>query len=96
MAELVLCSAAEVDYTESLCWYAERSLEAANDFDAEIHTALSRIAEDPERFPFCDARHRFFLMRRFPFRIIYRIRSNDLLVIAIAHAARAPDYWANR
>ncbi len=96
MAELILCSAAEVDYTESLCWYAERSIEAANDFDAELNIALDQIKSDPQRFPLCDDRHRFFLMRRFPFRIIYRGIHEDIVVIAIAHASRSPDFWANR
>ncbi len=96
MAELILCSAAEVDYTESLYWYAERSVEAASDFDEELHFALNEIKNAPERFPLCDSRHRFFLIRRFPFRIIYRIIHADIVVIAIAHASRAPDYWVNR
>jgi hypothetical protein len=33
MAEVIICSAAEVDYTESLCWYSERDLDVAKDFD---------------------------------------------------------------
>ena len=73
MANVIICSAAEVDYTESLRWYAERSAEAANDFDTEFDRAILHIARDPERFPMCDSRHRYFLLRRFPFRIIYRI-----------------------
>jgi plasmid stabilization system protein ParE len=96
MANVIICSAAEVDYTQSLKWYAERSIEAANDFDAEFDSAVSQIATDPERFPMCDTRHRYFLLRRFPFRIIYRIVASDILLIAVAHGSRSPDYWANR
>ena len=96
MANIIVCSAAEADYTESLCWYAERSLEAATDFDAEFDHALTQIASDAERFPLCDQRHRYFFMRRFPFRIIYRFDGEDVLVIAVAHGSRSPDYWANR
>ncbi|MDB4766493.1 hypothetical protein OAG71_02265 [bacterium] len=40
MTNVIICSAAEIDYTESLTWYAERSLDAANDFDAEFDRAL--------------------------------------------------------
>ena len=76
MANVIICSAAEVDFTESLKWYAERSIDAANDFDAEFDRAISQIAADPERFPMCDARHRYFLLRRFLFRIIYRIANS--------------------
>ena len=77
MADITVCSAAEEDYTQSLCWYAERSIEAAQDFDAEFDRALLQITADPERFPLCDDRHRYFLMQRFPFRIIYRIVGSD-------------------
>ena len=96
MTSVIICSAAEVDFTESLKWYAERSIEAANDFDAEFDRAIFQIAADPERFPMCDARHRYFLLRRFPFRIIYRITNSEIVVIAVAHGSRSPGYWANR
>lgn len=96
MTNVIICSAAEVDFTESLKWYAEQSIEAANDFDTEFDSAISQIAADPERFPMCDARHRYYLLRRFPFRIIYRITNSEIVVIAVAHGSRSPGYWANR
>ena len=96
MANVVVCSAAEIDYTESLTWYAKQSDVAANDFDMEFDRALSTISDDPKRFPMCDMRHRFFLLRRFPFRIIYRIVSDDIVVIAVAHSSRSQDYWSDR
>jgi plasmid stabilization system protein ParE len=96
MGNLIICSAAEDDYTESLRWYAERSIEAANDFDTEFDRALGEITASPERFPRCDDRHRYFLMRRFPFQIIYRVPGEDVVIIAVAHTSRSPDYWSNR
>ena len=39
MAELVVSSAAEGDYTEALSWYAERSIDAAERFDREFDRA---------------------------------------------------------
>ena len=96
MANVIICSAAEVDYTESLTWYAANSIDAANDFDAEFGRSLELIAADPERYPLCDARHRYFLLRRFPFRIIYRMIGGDVFVIAVAHSSRSPDYWSDR
>ena len=96
MTNVIVCSAAEIDYTESLMWYAERSVDAANDFDAEFDRPLTQIASDPERFPLWEARHRYFLLRRFPFRIIYRFVRGEIVVIAVAHSSRSPDYWADR
>ena len=86
MVRVVLSSAAERDYTEALCWYAERSIRAAEDFDSELAQSLETIATDPERFPHCDARHRYYLMRRYPFQIIFRPQGEDILVVALAHA----------
>ena len=96
MTKVIICSAAEDDYTQSLRWYAARSIEAADDFDSEFDRALSQIVDSPERFPACDERHRFFLMRRFPFQIIYRLQNGDVAIIAVAHTSRSPGYWANR
>jgi plasmid stabilization system protein ParE len=96
MVSLTICSAAEDDFTESLRWYAEHSVEAANDFDAEFDRALEAIARAPERFPQCDERHRYFLMRRFPFQVIYRVQGEQIAIIAVAHTSRSPDFWSHR
>ena len=96
MAELVVSSAAEGDYTEALSWYAERSIDAAERFDREFDRALELIASDPERFPLCDQRHRYYLMRRFPYQVIYRSERERWVVIAVAHTSRKPRYWSSR
>ena len=63
MIDLVVCSAAEEEYADALSWYAERSVQAAERFDAEIDSALKSISSGPERFPRCDERHYYYLMR---------------------------------
>lgn len=96
MAELRICSPAEAEFTDALCWYAERSESIARRFDDEFSQALLLIANDPERFPQVDPRHRFYLMRSFPYQILYRSVGNTVMVIAVAHTARRPMYWAER
>ena len=96
MARLLVTSAAEQDFTRALCWYAERSRHAAEGFNAEFDRVLELLSADPERFPLCDKRHRFCLMRRFPYQVIYRDCGDHWAVIAVAHAKRKPDYWSSR
>jgi plasmid stabilization system protein ParE len=96
MADLLIASAAEEDFAESLRWYAERSPQAALGVEAEFERALQSIAADPQRFPHCDHRHRYYIMRRFPFQVIYREHQNGWLVVAVAHAKRKPGYWSGR
>jgi hypothetical protein len=57
---------------------------------------VKRIDVDPQQFPFCDERHRFCLMHRYPYQIIYREESHGVVVIAVAHTKREPGFWAGR
>ena len=97
MNEVLIAEGAEEDYTASLSWYAERSEQAALGFEAAFAQALDAIAATPDRYPKCDDRHRFCLLKRYPFQVIYRSISKDrLLIVAVAHASRRPDYWQTR
>ena len=57
MADVLIATAAEQDYTEALSWYAERSEHAARGFEAEFERAIQAIQADPQRFPFCITNH---------------------------------------
>jgi len=96
MSKPRVISAAEWDFTEALRWCAERSQRAAEGFDAEFDKALETIRANPNRFPRCDERHRFYLLDRYPYQVIYREESGEVVVIAVAHAKRSPQYWAGR
>jgi plasmid stabilization system protein ParE len=87
---------ARLDFDESFDWYAEQSREAAARFVDSVDAALHMVATDPQRFIAVDDRHRECPLRRFPFRIVYRILDNRVLVVAIAHAKRKPGYWKDR
>ncbi|HTU17045.1 MAG TPA: type II toxin-antitoxin system RelE/ParE family toxin [Gemmataceae bacterium] len=92
MANVSFLPAAEQDYQEALAWYQARSAQAAAGFEAAMGVALQRIAEFPEMSPLCDNRHRFYVLRRYPYSIIYRLESDNVLVVAVAHARRSPAY----
>ena len=96
MTSVIIAAAAEEEFAEALFWYSQRSLRAATDFDLELNHAIEQISAAPDRFPTFDQRHRFYLLRRFPYFVLYRIESNAVLVVAIAHTSRKPDYWRDR
>lgn len=96
MSELVLCSAAEADYSDAFCWYADQRLGLAEQFEAQFSLTLDAIAIDPARYPKCDERHHFALMRQFPYQVIFRQHELRWVVIAVAHVARATEFWDNR
>jgi plasmid stabilization system protein ParE len=96
MNEPLILAAAEDDYTDALRWYAERSERAAAGFEKEFERALNTIGSDPERFARCDERHRYYLMERYPFQVIFRFERPRAVIVAVAHAAREPGYWSDR
>jgi plasmid stabilization system protein ParE len=97
MDDLLIGTGAEEDFTASLRWYAERSTRAAEGFEIEFARALKAISSDPGRYPFCDDRHRFYLLKRYPFQVIYReVSGGRWLIVAVAHASRRPGYWLDR
>jgi plasmid stabilization system protein ParE len=96
MGDVLIAAAAEQDYTEALSWYAQRSERAALGFETEFEQAIQAIGFSPQRFPFCDSSHRFYMMRRYPFQVIYRETSGRLLIVAVAHAKRQPGFWQGR
>jgi plasmid stabilization system protein ParE len=88
---------AVVEYDAAFDWYLARSPEAALKFDAEVDRALSQILQAPRRWASGPYQTRKFLLRQFPFTVIYRERASaNLQVLAIAHTSRKPGYWRPR
>lgn len=77
-------------------WYEARSLLAAMAFVAEPDLAVRRIGDNPEGWPTYVHGTRRYLMRRFPFAVVYRRAGAMIEVVAVAHARRRPGYWRNR
>jgi len=77
-------------------WYAERSQAAADAFMEELDHAVARIEEFPEGWPSHVAGTRRYILRRFPFSVVYHRRGAEIEVVAIAHHGRRPGYWKGR
>ena len=62
----------------------------------EISEALEAICDAPLRWPkYVHGTHRF-LLRRFPFPIIYLDDPDFVNIVAVAHFKRRPGYWRQR
>ena len=77
-------------------WYRERNVTAAARFRRELDRAVELIAERPEAAPSYIGNTRRFLLRRFPFFVVYRVYIGHVQVVAVAHARRRPGYWVQR
>ena len=88
---------AAAEYDAAFEWYLERSPDAALKFDAEVDRALTQIIQSPERWAMGSVSTRRFLLKQFPFVLIYRVQpSGDVQIVAVAHTSRKPRYWKGR
>ena len=87
---------AAIEFKEAFLWYLERNTAIAVVFADELTRSVQIIAEAPERWPAHAAGTRKFLMRRFPFVIVYRESGDVIQILAVAHAKRRPGYWSSR
>ncbi len=85
------------EFRQARSSYARRSRRATLRFIQAIDTALQQIADDPERWPLYDDKHRWVKTKKFPYLLFYRPTGEDqLTVVAVAHARRRPGYWRKR
>jgi plasmid stabilization system protein ParE len=87
---------AQAEYDDALAWYQSRSLRAANRFEAEVDRIIALIAANPDSFPAYDDDHRFAVLRRYPYSLVYQVQPSRILVVAVAHSSRSAGYWAGR
>lgn len=77
-------------------WYRERNEAVAKAFLAELDRAVQLISDDPMRWSAYLDRTRRFLLRKFPFSVIYHHSDVAVMILAFAHERRKPGYWKNR
>jgi toxin ParE1/3/4 len=82
-------------------WYEERRTGLGAAFLDELDRAFRVIANSPETWPFWPdiapkKKIRRFLLARFPFGVAYRETKDSVLIVAVAHLNRHPDYWKKR
>jgi plasmid stabilization system protein ParE len=81
---------------EAARWYAERSPTAAAAFTDLLDVAAEAVRQAPEAWPPYDHGTRRFLLRRFPYFLVYRVEPTRVVIVAVAHAHRRPGYWKDR
>ncbi len=77
-------------------WYSARNVETAEAFMAELDASIQKIDEGPRRWPPYLGETRRYLLRRFPFFVVFREANDRVEILAVAHARRHPGYWLGR
>lgn len=88
----ILLEDAQIDYEDSLQWYAIRSNQAAMNFIKAVDVALQLICANPKRWRNTFKNYHELGLKKYPFSIIYIIDAEKELVVvtSVYHHKRDP------
>ena len=87
---------AELEILDAAGYYELQASGLGDDFLDKIASAVKDIGEYPERWPIVRLNIRRRLVHRFPYGLLYRVDSDEIVVLATMHLHRHPNYWLNR
>jgi plasmid stabilization system protein ParE len=89
---------ASAEAEEARDWYNERRPLAAHGFLLALREATEAVVEAPTRWP--KHRHgcrRYLFPNQYPYSLIYRLQdAGEVVIVAVTHHHRRPDYWKHR
>ncbi len=89
-------SVAEEELAKAIEYYEDKEAGLGLRFYAEYRAALARILAYPDAWNPLSKNTRRCRTRVFPFGIIYQIRCDEILILAVSGMHQKPGYWKDR
>ena len=89
-------SPAEREMVQAAQYYNSKVPNLGAEFLHEVKKAVMRLEADPDAAQKVRGEVRRRLIRRFPFGVLYRIDPDEIVILAVMHLSRRPDYWHRR
>lgn len=82
-------------------WYDEREPGLGERFGVAVRAAIDAAAKSPQSWAIWPGWDREPLVRSksaggFPYRVVYFVHDDRVMVVAVAHTRRRPGYWRER
>ncbi len=87
---------AEDDLKEAFLWYEDKSKGLGFEFLSQVEAGLKFIEENPKIFSAEYKGTRKHLIKRFPYKIIYLVEKDKIVILAITHSKRNPNLIKKR
>ena len=87
---------ARTEALDAQAWYDSRATGLGLEFARALDAAVASAVRNPDAFALVVGNCRRVLLRKFPFSLVYRVRGDEFLVIAVFHHRRDPSRLARR
>lgn len=87
---------AVLEAREAWLRYRQKSPKAAKGFQNELDAGILKIRETPTSWPIYLESARYFMLRRYPYLLVFQDLDDEVVVVAVAHGHREEGYWKNR
>lgn len=87
---------AEEEMTEASQFYEAASAGLGTDFLDDVQRVITAVCESPLLGVEVRGKLRRVLLHRFPFSIMYSVEADAIVIVAVAHQRRRPNYWRSR
>jgi plasmid stabilization system protein ParE len=87
---------AQHELGEAVSFYDAQSPSLGDRFVREVVRALHRIQDFPRAWPRMSKRSRRCRLTKFHYGLVYQIRKDSVLIVAVMHLSRKPGYWRDR
>lgn len=97
MKPLVINDEAADELDEAIHYYENKCPGIGLNLSVRVSEAFQRIQRNPQLYPFHkETKVQKCFVRRFPYTVFYLELDEHVVVIAVAHRKRRPDYWKFR
>lgn len=87
---------AEMELIDASSYYNIQSEGLGFEFASEVKKTIERIIQHPESWTKLSKRNRRCRTNRFPYGVIYQIKEETILIVAVMHLSRDPQTWEAR
>lgn len=84
------------EYDEAAHFYADRQPGLDLRFIVCIENPIELIVAHPTRWSIVSGNVRRCRARVFPYSLMYTLKADEILIVAVAHSSREPGYWNRR
>ena len=87
---------AREEFDGAVDFYEQSQAGLGLEFAEEVYATIARIVQYPDAWSVLSENSRRCLVNRFPYGLIYQIKSHTFRITAVAHLHRRPGYWKER